>query len=133
MGHAAAVIGDADAPPSATVGEDVDAAGGGVDGVLNQLLHHARGTLHHLAGGDAVDDLFWELADGHGRNLVRRPAKRELWSEKSCVCTNPSRCGTPLSRREHSVLAHKQRGFSCSIARTCRDGNAPCASLPALC
>ena len=44
----------------------------GVDRVLDQLLHHARRTFHHLAGGDAVDDLFGELADRHGRNLVQR-------------------------------------------------------------
>jgi hypothetical protein len=67
LGHAAAVVGDADAPPAAAIGEDVDAAGAGVDGVLDQFLHHARRTLDHLAGGDAVDDLFGELTDGHGR------------------------------------------------------------------
>src|SRR6185312_11442746 len=47
------------------VGEDVDAARAGVDGVFDQFLDHARGTFDHLAGGDAVDDLFGELADGH--------------------------------------------------------------------
>ena len=67
MAHAAAVIGDADAPPAAAVGEDVDPARAGVDRVLHQFLHHARRPLHHLAGGDAVDDLFGELTDGHGR------------------------------------------------------------------
>ena len=71
MGHAAAVVGDADPPPAAAIGEDVDAAGAGIDGVFDQFLHHARGTFDHLAGGDAVDDLFGELADGHGR-LMRR-------------------------------------------------------------
>ena len=64
--HAAAVVGDADPPPAAAVGEDVDPAGAGVDGVLHQLLDHARRALDHFAGGDAVDDLFGELADGHG-------------------------------------------------------------------
>ena len=66
MGHAAAVVGDADPPPSAAIGEDVDPAGAGVDGVFHQFLDHARGTFDHFAGGDAVDDLFGELADGHG-------------------------------------------------------------------
>ena len=65
-GHAAAVVGDADPPPAAAIGEDVDPAGAGVDRVLDQFLDHARGTFDHLAGGDAVDDLFGELADGHG-------------------------------------------------------------------
>ena len=72
MGHAAAVVGDADPPPAAAIGEDVDPAGAGVDGVFDQFLDHARGTFDHLAGGDAVDDLFGELADGHGAGLMRR-------------------------------------------------------------
>jgi hypothetical protein len=37
----------------------------GVERVFDQLLHGARRTLHHLAGGDAVDDGLGELADGH--------------------------------------------------------------------
>ena len=35
--------------------------------VLDQFLDDARRPFDHLAGGDAVDDLFGELADGHGR------------------------------------------------------------------
>ncbi len=71
-GHAAAIVGDADPPPSAAVGEDIDPAGAGVDGVLDQFLDHAGGPLDHFAGGDAVDDLFGKLADGHGcGRLVR--------------------------------------------------------------
>ena len=65
MAHAAAVVGDADPPPSAAIGENVDPAGTRVDGILHQFLDHARRTLDHLAGGDAVDDLFGELADRH--------------------------------------------------------------------
>ena len=65
-GHAAAVVGDADPAPAAAVGEDVDPARAGIDGVLDEFLDHARRTLDHLAGGDAVDDLLWQLADGHG-------------------------------------------------------------------
>ncbi len=76
MGHAAAIVGDADPPPSAAIGEDVDPAGAGVDGVFHQFLDHARGTFDHFAGGDAVDDLFGELADGHGR--VRFGSIRDL-------------------------------------------------------
>ena len=66
IGHAAAIVGNADPPPAAAIGEDVDPAGAGVDGVFHQFLDHARGTLDHFAGGDAVDDLFGELADRHG-------------------------------------------------------------------
>ena len=71
MAHAAAVVGDADPASAAAVGEDVDPAGAGVDGVFDQFLDHAGRTLDHLAGGDAVDDLFGELADGHGRWATR--------------------------------------------------------------
>ena len=66
LGHAAAVVGDADPPPPAAVGEDVDPARAGVDRVLHQFLDHAGRPLHHFAGGDAVDDGFGQLADGHG-------------------------------------------------------------------
>ncbi len=41
--------------------------GAGVERVLDQLLDHAARPLDHLAGGDAVDGLGAELADGHGR------------------------------------------------------------------
>ena len=57
-GHAAAIIGDGDLSPAAAVGEDIDPARAGIDGILDQFLDHARRTLHHLARGDAVDDLF---------------------------------------------------------------------------
>jgi hypothetical protein len=72
MRHAAAVVGDADPPPAAAIGEDIDPARAGVDGVFDEFLHDARGAFDHLAGGDAVDDLFGELADGHGGWLTGR-------------------------------------------------------------
>src|SRR6185436_485844 len=53
-------------PTSAAIGENIDPAGAGIDGVFDQFLDHARRAFHHLAGGNAVDDLFRELADGHG-------------------------------------------------------------------
>ena len=65
--HALAVVGDADQAAAAAVGEHVDAARAGVERVLDQFLDHARRPLDHLAGGDAVDDAFGKLADGHGR------------------------------------------------------------------
>src|ERR1700682_2835915 len=74
MRHAAAVVGDADPPPAAAIGEDVDPAGASVDGVLDQLLDHARGPFDHLGGGDAADDLCGELADGHGVSVTIRGA-----------------------------------------------------------
>ena len=38
--------------------DDDDPAGSRVDGVFHQFLDHAGGSLHHLAGGDAVDQIF---------------------------------------------------------------------------
>ncbi len=63
--HAGAVIGDANEPPPAAVGDDLDAPRACIERVFDKLLHDARRTLDHLAGGDAVDDVLGELADGH--------------------------------------------------------------------
>ncbi|MBV6487869.1 MAG: hypothetical protein GHHEDOFH_01823 [Pseudorhodoplanes sp.] len=63
--HAGAVVGDADQPAAAAVGHDLDAARAGIERILHQLLDDARRPLHHLAGGDAVDEAFGQLADGH--------------------------------------------------------------------
>src|ERR1700722_1614888 len=65
--HALAVVGDADEAAAAAVGEHVDAARSRIERVLDQFLDHARRTLDHLAGGDAIDSGFRKLADGHGR------------------------------------------------------------------
>ena len=61
--HADAVVADADEGEAAGGGDDLDLAGAGVERVLDELLDHARGTLDHLAGGDAVDGLRAQLAD----------------------------------------------------------------------
>ena len=64
--HALAVVGDADQPAAAAVGQHVDAGSAGIERVLDQFLDDAGRALDHLAGGDAVDDRFGQLADGHG-------------------------------------------------------------------
>jgi len=69
--NAAAVVGDADPPPSAAIGEDIDPAGPGVDGVLHQFPDHARRTLDHFAGGERLTTCS-ELADGHSDFLATR-------------------------------------------------------------
>ena len=63
--HAGAVVGHADEPPPAAVGDDLDAPAARVERVLDQFLHDARRALDHFAGGDAVDDGLGKLADGH--------------------------------------------------------------------
>ena len=50
-------------PPSVTISILRRA---GVERVFDELLHDARRPLDHLAGGDAVDGGFGQLADGHG-------------------------------------------------------------------
>ena len=70
--HAGAVVGHADQPPPAAVGHDLDAPRARVERVLGEFLHDARRALDHLAGGDAVDDGFGELADGHRTIRLRR-------------------------------------------------------------
>ena len=49
---------------------DLDLGGARVQGVLQQLLHHRGGPLHHLAGGDLVDQLGFEWMDAHVRSLT---------------------------------------------------------------
>ena len=63
--HALAVVGDADQPAAAAVGQHVDPARAGIERVFDQFLDDARRPLDHLAGGDAVDDSLGQLTDGH--------------------------------------------------------------------
>ena len=58
VGHAAAVVGHPDQALAARLDGHFNAPGAGVNGVLDQLLHHRRRPLHHLAGGDFVGDGF---------------------------------------------------------------------------
>ncbi len=64
--HAGAVVLDPDQPQPAARRGQPDAGRAGVDGVLDQLLNHARRPLHHLAGGDLVDERLGQLPDRHG-------------------------------------------------------------------
>jgi hypothetical protein len=65
--HPLAVVGDANEPPPAAIGEHIDPVGAGVERVLDEFLHHARRTLHHFAGGNPVDNGLGKLADRHAR------------------------------------------------------------------
>ena len=65
-GDAAAVVADADQAHAAFLQIDVDAAGAGVERVLDQLLDHRRRAFDDLAGGDLVDQGVGKLADRHG-------------------------------------------------------------------
>src|SRR5262249_191091 len=63
--HAAAVVADADQSPAAAVRHDLDAGGAGVERILDQLLDHAGRALDPVGRGDAVEDAFGQLTDGH--------------------------------------------------------------------
>ena len=62
--HAGTVVGDTDEAAAAGLYVHGDACGPGVEGVLDQFLHHAGRALHHLASGDLVGDNFWQETDG---------------------------------------------------------------------
>jgi hypothetical protein len=62
---AAAVVADADQAHAAVFQIDVDPPGAGIDGVLDQFLHHRRRAFDDFAGSDLVDEGVGQLADRH--------------------------------------------------------------------
>ena len=73
-----AVIDDLDARDAAAGQNDLDTGGAGIQRVLNQFLDRRRRALDDLAGGDAVNDEFWQAANGgHKRRLTRPPESGE--------------------------------------------------------
>ena len=63
--HPGPIVGNANEPPPAAVGRDIDPGGAGIKRILDQFLDHARRAFDHFAGGDAVDRGFGKLADRH--------------------------------------------------------------------
>jgi hypothetical protein len=68
--HADAIVGNDDEAGAALAQRDIDASGTGIDGILDQLLDRRRRTLHHLAGGDAVDESLRQPTDGHSPDAI---------------------------------------------------------------
>ena len=62
--HAGAVVGYLDPVDTAGVERHGDPGGARIERVLHQLLHRGRRPLDHLAGGDAVDGVGRQDADG---------------------------------------------------------------------
>ena len=60
---AATVVNHPHQPDPTLLERDVDPGGGCVERVLEKLLDHARRPLHHLAGGNAIDDRHRKLMD----------------------------------------------------------------------
>ena len=102
--HAGAVIADADQPAAAAVGQNLDARCAGIERVLDQFLHDARRPLHHLARGDAVDDAFGKLADGHLRHLGGESAHRRQPSVSAPGCR-----AKPAARLRPPTIATPRR------------------------
>ena len=141
-GHALAVIGHANEATAAAVGEHVDARGAGIERVLDELLDHACRALDHLAGGDAVDDGFGKLADGHGQLAQAAPtlavaALRREGSDQSNdglarrSCFNPARCFLPSMRRSREarvgLVGRRGRGgIAARRMRSMRRSSASC-------
>ena len=141
-GHALAVVGHANEPPAAAVGEHVDARGAGIERVLDELLDHACRALDHLAGGDAVDDGFGELADGHGRlaqaapTLAAAALRREGLDQSNDglarrSCLSPARCFLPSMRRSREARVGRvgrrgRGGIAARRMRSMRRSSASC-------
>ena len=53
--HPCAVVADANEPAPALLNGHINPARARIKRVLDQLLYGGRGTLHHLASGDAVN------------------------------------------------------------------------------
>ena len=63
----------------------------GVDGVLQQLFHHARRPLDHFARGDLVDDARGELLDGTHECAIRH---NSAWPPTPIYCYSQSAAPT---------------------------------------
>jgi hypothetical protein len=57
--HPPTVVTDADEPGPSAIDLDVDVAGPGIQGILDQLLDDGSRPLHDLAGRDLVDQILW--------------------------------------------------------------------------
>ena len=77
---AAAVVGDTDEGHAAVL--DLHHQGGRarVNGVLHQLLDHAGGPLHHLAGGDQVRHVGGQLLNMGHNALLSLPGQADFQS-----------------------------------------------------
>ena len=61
--HAAAIVHDADEPPSARFHLDAQIGSAGVERVFEQFLDHRSRPFHHLSRGDLIGNLVGQDAD----------------------------------------------------------------------
>jgi len=71
--HALAIVADANEGKPTGDSHHLDLPRAGVERVLHEFLHDAGGPFDHLAGGNAVDRLGAQLADGQWR--LPRPSQ----------------------------------------------------------
>ena len=69
--HAMAIVGNADQLAPASLDLNANARCFGIQRVLQQLFHHRRGPLHHLARGDLVGNLVGKDADATHAAILR--------------------------------------------------------------
>ena len=62
--HPTAVVADSNHFGSATGDRNLDAIRSGIDAVFQQFFDDGRRTFDHLAGGDLVDQIRRQLANG---------------------------------------------------------------------
>ena len=61
--HTLAVVDDLDEGAPGILDHELDLGGAGVDGVLQQLLDHGGGPLHHFAGRNLVRHRIGQQSD----------------------------------------------------------------------
>ena len=124
-GHPLAVVGHPDQVLPAPLDRHVDPGRPGVDGVLQQLLDHARRPLDHLARRDLVDHRRGQLADDPHRppSLSTVPDRSFQDQPMSLRFSNPgnrrigrlaTRCEIPLDAslsRHHRVPGSRPHDF----------------------
>ena len=63
--HALAVIGDGQQRPTTIAQIDIHLGRPGIQRVFHQFLQRSRRTFDHLTGGNLVDQVLWQDAQGH--------------------------------------------------------------------
>ena len=96
-GDAAAVVAHAHEADAAALDVDFDAVCAGIEAVLDQLLDDRGGALDHFAGGDLIDELAGEDADGHGRQFIA-PERAVKYSGQNAVDPSLEARGSPSWR-----------------------------------
>src|SRR5690606_13258324 len=100
---AAAIVDNADQGQAAARGRQFDAAGTGVERVLDKFLHYAGGTLDDFARRDLVDDVLGKLPDCHNASIGGfAPQAKRVQGFPPCRAGEKPECGL-LRGLDHRV------------------------------